>query len=87
MRGHCENYYRFRVERVIENEDNEGAEDVEVSYFKEQKDLTEKYGIPKSTIYLIIRYGDTHGINKWKNFFISKCREPAFQNVAVEYVS
>tara|TARA_R100000654_G_scaffold32892_2_gene57917 strand:- start:5434 stop:5697 length:264 start_codon:yes stop_codon:yes gene_type:complete len=86
MRGRCENFYRFRVERLIENEDSQGAEDVEVSYFKEQKDLTAKFGIPKSTIYLIIRYGDSHGINKWKNFFICKCREPAFENIPVEYV-
>ena len=87
MRGKCENFYRFKVERLIEKEDNEGIEDVEVSYFKEQKDLTEKFGIPKSTIYVMIRYGDNHGINKWKNFFICKCREPAFQKVEVQYVS
>ena len=87
MRGKCENFYRFKVERLIEKEDNEGIEDVEVSYFKEQKDLTEKFGIPKSTIYVMIRYGDNHCINKWKNFFICKCREPAFQKVEVQYVS
>ncbi len=87
MRGHCENWYRFKVERIIQVEGAEGSENIEVTYFKEQKDLTAKYGIPKSTIYIMIKYGDDHKINKWKNFIISKCREPAFEKVTIEYVN
>ena len=87
MRGHCENWYRFKVERVIEKDGEEGEEKIEITYFKEQKDLTQKFGIPKASVYLMIRYGDDHKMSKWKNFFISKCREPAYQKVQLEYVS
>jgi len=87
MRGKCESYYRFKVERLIDYpEDKEGQEETETLYFKQQSDLTEKLGIPKSTIYVMIKYGLAHDISKWKNYFISKCKEPAFQKVAVEYI-
>ena len=87
MRGKCESYYRFKVDRIIDYPEKNGDESTETLYFKQQKDLTEKLGIPKSTIYLIIKQGDNHNISKWKNYFISKCREPAFQKVAIEYFS
>ncbi len=84
MRGKCETYYRFKVDRVIDFPENKDKE-IETLYFKQQNDLTAKLGIPKSTIYLMIKLGDEHGISKWKNYFISKCREPAYQRVPVEY--
>jgi hypothetical protein len=85
MRGKCESYYRFKVDRIIDFPENEGNEQTETLYFKQQDELTKKLGIPKSTIYLMIKLGDEHGISKWKNYFISKCREPAFQRIPVEY--
>ena len=84
-KGHCENFFRFKVNRLIENDSCKGNEEIETLYFKEQKDLTTKLGIPKSTVYIMIRYGDEHKIKKWKNYFISKCREPAFQSIPIEY--
>ncbi len=86
MRGKCESYYRFKVERLIDYPENQGQEETETLYFKQQQDLTAKLGIPKSTIYLMIKYGLAHDVSKWKNYFISKCREPAFQKIAVEYI-
>ena len=87
MRGKCENHYRFKVERLIESDENQGVEGTEILFFKQQDDLTLKLGIPKSTIYVMIKYGDNHKILKWKNYFIKKCREPAFQKIAIEYVN
>lgn len=85
MRGKCESFYRFKVDRIIDYPEKNGQEETETLYFKQQKDLTEKLGIPKSTVYQMIKYGDNHNVSKWKNYFISKCREPAFQRVEVEY--
>tara|TARA_R100000734_G_scaffold7827_1_gene6248 strand:- start:406 stop:666 length:261 start_codon:yes stop_codon:yes gene_type:complete len=85
MRGKCESFYRFKVDRIIDYPENIGQEKTETLYFKQQKDLTDALGIPKSTIYVMIKYGDNHNVSKWKNYFISKCREPAFQRVEVEY--
>ena len=85
MRGKCESYYRFKVDRVIDFPENHGEEQTETLYFKQQSDLTKTLGIPKSTIYLMIKLGDEHKISKWKNYFISKCKEPAYQRVPVEY--
>ncbi len=84
MRGRCENYYRFKCERVIQEENSSGMERIEVNYFKEQKDLTSKYGIPKSTIYLMIKEGDKHSLRKWKNFVITKCKEPVFALIELD---
>ena len=87
MRGKCESYYRFQVERLIENIEEEGTEKIETLFFKQQIDLTNKLGIPKSTIYLMLKYGDTHKVSKWKNYYIKKCKEPAYQKVEIEYFS
>ena len=84
MRGRCENYYRFKCERVIQDENSSGMERIEVYYFKEQKELTLKYGIPKSSIYLMIKEGDDHSLRKWKNFVISKCKESVFSRVEID---
>tara|TARA_R110001592_G_scaffold25926_2_gene97866 strand:+ start:809 stop:1072 length:264 start_codon:yes stop_codon:yes gene_type:complete len=87
MRGKCESYYRFKVERLVDYpEEKEGVEEIETFYFKQQSDLTLKLGIPKSTIYIMIKHGLQHDITKWKNYFITKCKEPAFQKIAVEYI-
>jgi hypothetical protein len=87
MKGKCESHYRFKVERLIEDMVIQGEEQIETLYFKQQVDLTEKLGIPKSTIYLMLKYGDNHRVSKWKNYYIKKCREPAFQKVEIEYIS
>ena len=87
MKGKCESHYRFKVERLIEDMLIQGAESIETLYFKQQVDLTEKLGIPKSTIYLMLKYGDNHKVSKWKNYYIKKCREPAYQKVEIEYIS
>jgi hypothetical protein len=87
MKGKCESHYRFKVERLIEDMVIQGEEQIETLYFKQQVDLTEKLGIPKSTIYLMLKYGDNHKVSKWKNYYIKKCREPAFQKVEIEYIS
>tara|TARA_R110000868_G_scaffold367158_1_gene630124 strand:- start:520 stop:783 length:264 start_codon:yes stop_codon:yes gene_type:complete len=87
MKGKCESHYRFKVERLIEDMLVEGSESIETLYFKQQVDLTEKLGIPKSTIYLMLKYGDNHRVSKWKNYYIKKCREPAYQKVEIEYIS
>jgi hypothetical protein len=87
MKGKCESHYRFKVERLIEDMVIQGEEQIETLYFKQQVDLTKKLGIPKSTIYLMLKYGDNHKVSKWKNYYIKKCREPAFQKVEIEYIS
>ena len=81
MKGKCESHYRFKVERLIEDMVVQGEEHIETLYFKQQVDLTEKLGIPKSTIYLMLKYGDNHRVSKWKNYYIKKCREPEYQKV------
>lgn len=85
MRGKCESYYRFCVERLIEDITCEGSEKIETLFFKQQADLTNKLGIPKSTVYLMLKYGDNHKVSKWKNYYIKKCKEPAYQKVEIEY--
>lgn len=87
MKGKCESHYRFKVERLIEDMVIQGEEHIETLYFKQQVDLTKKLGIPKSTIYLMLKYGDNHRVSKWKNYYIKKCREPAFQKVEIEYIN
>jgi len=84
MRGKCENYFRFKVEKILNyDENNNDNITTQTLYFKQQSDLTKTLGIPKSTIYVMIKYGDKHNIKKWDNIFISKCREDAFQKIPV----
>jgi hypothetical protein len=85
MRGKCESYYRFKVERLIDYPEPKDDIKTEILFFKQQADLTRVLGIPKSTVYQMIKYGDNHSVDKWKNYFISKCKEPAFQRVPIEY--
>tara|TARA_R110000803_G_scaffold110172_6_gene178569 strand:- start:2267 stop:2530 length:264 start_codon:yes stop_codon:yes gene_type:complete len=87
MKGKSESHYRFKVERLIEDMVVQGSEPIETLYFKQQIDLTAKLGIPKSTVYLMLKYGDNHRVSKWKNYYIKKCREPVYQKVEIEYIS
>ena len=62
--------------KVIQYEDNNKENIVEEKYFKTQKDITEKYGINRSSIYFVVNPDEKRLSKKWKNFHIEKLQPP-----------
>ena len=84
--GHSETHYRYRVVRLKEYDETVNNESIEVLYFKEAKDIQNELGISKCSIFNIIKGGDNHVVKKFKNYFITKCREPVYSKLLIEYV-
>ena len=67
--GICNSYYKFKVRP---------NRDVEFEYHKVSTTITEKYGIPRNTMYSIINKSEgRQNARKYIDFEIEKCKIPA----------
>jgi len=60
---------------VIFNKDGEIA----TKRFRQVKDITEVYGIPKASIYKLINKKMDYEYSIWKDYIIERINEPAYK--------
>ena len=75
MRGRNDSYYRFQLTQ-------KGA----THYFKEASMIVEGFGIPRSTIYSLIKKGGSAKGGKYEGITIAKIKIPVYKRVAIDYV-
>ena len=62
---------------LVRKYDNSNKENlIEESYFKTQKEIKEKYGINRSSIYFVVNPDEKRLSKKWKEFEIEKLSPP-----------
>ena len=71
-------YYHFFVEKSV-NEDHTISK-----YFRTSQEITDWFGIPKSSMYQIIALGEEYK-GKYKAFKIERCHKPIFKVKRINY--
>tara|TARA_R110000824_G_scaffold247696_1_gene436764 strand:- start:77 stop:310 length:234 start_codon:yes stop_codon:yes gene_type:complete len=69
--GKCYSYYNYKLTNT-----KPGPDCGEYKY-KMTTDITNKWGIPRPSIYLLLKNDDK--VIKWQHFKIEKIKEPAFK--------
>ncbi len=75
-RGHNVSTYHFQVY------DKEADKNY---YFFEYNNLKEKFNIPKSSVYKMIKLGPDHNMKKWNKYTIYSIKKPLYERTQIFY--
>ena len=78
VRSVNKSYYHFFVEKKV-NEDHTISK-----YFKTSQQITDWFGIPKSSLYNIIAQGDDY-TGKYRGIRVERCHKPVFTIKRINY--